>query len=75
MSDTSSIASFEELSEPQVEAFQTNEERKVERLRALVSRSAGNGGPARQLADDETPDVCYILQYKSWGGKLHNSEC
>lgn len=75
MSDTSSTASFEELSDPHViDAFQTNEERNVERLKTLVSRSVENGVPARQLADDENPDVCYVLQYKGWGGKLIDSK-
>ena len=75
MSDTSSIVSFEEVSDPHVfNGFHTTEERNVERLRAMVSRSAENGSSARKLSDGESPDVCYVLQYKGLGGKLIDSE-
>lgn len=74
MDDNSSIASFEEVANPSYEGFKTSEEKNIELLKALVSRSAANGGPAKELADDEVPDVCYVLQYKGWGGKLVDSK-
>ncbi|KAK7757947.1 hypothetical protein SLS62_000325 [Diatrype stigma] len=70
MDDSSSIASFEEVTRPSVESFKTTEEKNVELLKALVSRSAENGAAVKGLAEDEVLDVCYVLQYKGWGGKL-----
>ncbi|OTA87891.1 hypothetical protein M434DRAFT_399297 [Hypoxylon sp. CO27-5] len=73
MDETSSIASFEEIGpsgRPFGQGFASNEDRNVEKLRALVAKSSINGGAARELAEDEVPDVCYVLQYKGWGGKL-----
>lgn len=75
MSDTSSVVSFEELSDPHISnGYHMSEERTVERLKTMVSRSAENGSSARQLAADENPEVCYVLQYKGFGGKLIDSK-
>ncbi|KAI1097078.1 hypothetical protein F4804DRAFT_219122, partial [Jackrogersella minutella] len=74
MSDSSSIASFEDIGpagKPFGQGFgSTDEDKNIEKLRALVARSTANGGAARELSEDEVPDVCYVLQYKGWGGKL-----
>lgn len=74
MDDNSSVASFEEVVKPSFEGFKTSEEKNVELLKALVSRSAENRSTAKELAGDEVPDVCYVLQYKGWGGKLIDSK-
>ncbi|KAI1407577.1 P-loop containing nucleoside triphosphate hydrolase protein [Hypoxylon sp. FL1857] len=77
MDETNSIASFEEIGpsgkpprQGFVHGFDSHEDKDIEKLRALVARSSGNGGAARELGDGEVPDVCYVLQYKGWGGKL-----
>ncbi|KAI1138283.1 P-loop containing nucleoside triphosphate hydrolase protein [Hypoxylon sp. FL0543] len=77
MDETSSIASFEEIGpsgRPFGQGFGpslgSNQDKNVEQLRALVAKSSINGGAERELAEDEVPDVCYVLQYKGWGGKL-----
>ncbi|KAI0839056.1 P-loop containing nucleoside triphosphate hydrolase protein [Hypoxylon sp. FL0890] len=77
MDETSSTASFEEIGpsgrpfgQGFGPSFGSSEDRNVEKLRALVAKSSVNGGADRELAEDEVPDVCYVLQYKGWGGKL-----
>ncbi|RYO76570.1 hypothetical protein DL766_005482 [Monosporascus sp. MC13-8B] len=69
MDDNCSVTSFEELDKPSHGGFESSEERNIERLKALIARSAASGGSARELADNEVPDVCYVLQYKGWNGK------
>ncbi|KAI2465143.1 P-loop containing nucleoside triphosphate hydrolase protein [Annulohypoxylon bovei var. microspora] len=74
MDDASSIASFEEIG-PSNKPFGqgsglSDEDKNIRKLRALVARSAANGGVASELSEDEVPDICYVLQYKGWGGKL-----
>ncbi|RYP71740.1 hypothetical protein DL769_004629 [Monosporascus sp. CRB-8-3] len=68
--DNCSVTSFEEVDKPSPEGFKSSEERKIERLKALIAKSAASGSTARELADNEVPDVCYVLQYKGWSGKL-----
>lgn len=73
MDETSSTASFEEIGpsgRPFGQGFGSNQDQYVDKLIALVTKSSINGGAARELAEDEVPDVCYVLQYKGWGGKL-----
>ncbi|KAI0377552.1 P-loop containing nucleoside triphosphate hydrolase protein [Hypomontagnella monticulosa] len=73
MDDNSSIASFEEIgpSKPLGVGFRSSEEDKnVEKLKAMIAKSASNGGTAKELSEGEIPDVCYVLQYKGWDGKL-----
>ncbi|KAI2604300.1 P-loop containing nucleoside triphosphate hydrolase protein [Hypoxylon fragiforme] len=67
--DISSFNSFEEI-EPLPAACQDDEYNNIEKLKALVARSAANGDAATELVEDEVPDICYILQYKGWLGKL-----
>ncbi|RYP00792.1 hypothetical protein DL764_006396 [Monosporascus ibericus] len=69
MDDNCSVTSFEEVGKPSHEDFKSSEERNIERLKALIARSAASGSTARELADDEVPDVCYVLQYQGWAGK------
>ncbi|KAI1772594.1 P-loop containing nucleoside triphosphate hydrolase protein [Hypoxylon cercidicola] len=74
MDDASSIASYEEIG-PSNREFgygfgSSDEDKNVEKLKALIAKSAANGGAAKELAEDEVPNVCYVLQYKGWGGKL-----
>ncbi|XXH03012.1 hypothetical protein Hte_009402 [Hypoxylon texense] len=74
MDDASSIASYEEIG-PSNRGFDqgfgpSEEDKHVERLKALIAKSAANGDVAKELAEDEVPNVCYVLQYKGWGGKL-----
>ncbi|RYP72646.1 hypothetical protein DL770_007933 [Monosporascus sp. CRB-9-2] len=69
MDDNCSVTSFEEVDNPSPEGFKSSEERNIERLKALIARSAASGSMARELADNEVPDVCYVLQYKGWSGK------
>ncbi|KAI0881424.1 P-loop containing nucleoside triphosphate hydrolase protein [Annulohypoxylon maeteangense] len=74
MDDTSSTASFEEIG-PSIKPFEpssefSDEDKNVRKLRALVEKSVINDGTSGGLAEDEVPDVCYVLQYKGWGGKL-----
>ncbi|KAI1454557.1 P-loop containing nucleoside triphosphate hydrolase protein [Annulohypoxylon moriforme] len=74
MDDASSTASFEEIGTSnklfgQGPGF-NDEDKNVQKLRALVAKSAADDGQANELAEDEVPDICYVLQYKGWGGKL-----
>ncbi|KAI1209772.1 P-loop containing nucleoside triphosphate hydrolase protein [Annulohypoxylon truncatum] len=74
MDDTSSTASFEEIS-PSNKPFGqgsgfNDEDKNIQKLRALVEKSAIDDSAASELAEDEVPDVCYVLQYKGWGGKV-----
>lgn len=73
MDDSSSTASFEEIgpsNNPFGKGFDpTEEDKNVEKLKALIAKSAANAGAPRELDEDETPEICYVLQYKGWGGK------
>ncbi len=55
MEDTSSIASFEDIA-PSTDHIQDE---------LLVDTSS-----SADLADDDVPDVCYVLQYKEVGKGL-----
>ncbi|KAI1077613.1 P-loop containing nucleoside triphosphate hydrolase protein [Whalleya microplaca] len=75
MDDNSSIASFEEIGPSYKDAksnvdFKFNEEANIERLKTFIAKSAARDNIARELDADEIPDVCYVLQYKGWGGKI-----
>ncbi|KAI1500145.1 P-loop containing nucleoside triphosphate hydrolase protein [Biscogniauxia marginata] len=71
MSDSSSTASFEDIGpSSNVFEFKLPEELNIEKLKALVDKSAPNGTAAQELPEDEVPDVCYVLQYRGLGGKL-----
>ncbi|RYP41887.1 hypothetical protein DL767_000716 [Monosporascus sp. MG133] len=69
MDDNCSVTSFEEVDKPSPEGFKPSEERDIKRLKALIAKSAPSGSTARELAENEVPDVCYVLQYKGWSGK------
>lgn len=74
MDDSCSIASYEEIG-PANKPFRqgsgfSDEEQNVRKLRDLVDKSTINDGAAGELAKDEVPDICYVLQYKGWGGKV-----
>ncbi|KAI5921080.1 P-loop containing nucleoside triphosphate hydrolase protein [Camillea tinctor] len=79
MDDSSSIDSFEEINHSPISNKSTNsspfqwkssEDKNFEKLKCLIAKSAAKGNVARELVEDEVPDVCYVLQYKGWGGKL-----
>ncbi|KAI1492700.1 P-loop containing nucleoside triphosphate hydrolase protein [Biscogniauxia mediterranea] len=79
MDDSSSIGSFEEINHSPISSKSTNsspfqwkssEEKNIEKIKCLISKSAASGKAIRELVEDEVPDVCYVLQYKGWGGKL-----
>ncbi|RYP65441.1 hypothetical protein DL771_008313 [Monosporascus sp. 5C6A] len=72
--DNCSVTSFEELDRPSHEGSKSSEERHIERLKALIAKSVASGSAARELADNEVPDVCYVLQYKGWDGKPVDGE-
>jgi len=72
MDDNSSIASFEEVSQPN-----TLSRRRVDReglredLRERARARLGiQTSASPDLSDDEVPDVCYVLQYKEFGSKV-----
>ncbi|KAI1758918.1 P-loop containing nucleoside triphosphate hydrolase protein [Hypoxylon sp. FL1150] len=76
MDDTSSIASYEEIG-PENRGFgfekglgPNDEEKHVEKLRALIAKSTVINEATKELAEDEVPSVTYVLQYKGWGGRL-----
>ncbi|KAI1642074.1 P-loop containing nucleoside triphosphate hydrolase protein [Daldinia loculata] len=71
MDDNSSVASFEEIS-PSGKVFGLGEDKNIEKLRALVAKSVVDGGAATEITEDEVPDICYVLQYKAFSGKLVN---
>ncbi|KAI1375462.1 P-loop containing nucleoside triphosphate hydrolase protein [Hypoxylon crocopeplum] len=50
----------------------SGEDINIKKLKSLIAKSATNGDKATELAEDEVPDVCYVLQYKEPGGKLNN---
>ncbi|KAI0178526.1 P-loop containing nucleoside triphosphate hydrolase protein [Hypoxylon sp. FL1284] len=74
MDDTSSVASFEKIGPsrrgPNQGFGHPEDVKHVEKLKALVARSAANGGAAKELAEDDVTDVCYVLQYRGWDGRL-----
>ncbi|OTB17221.1 hypothetical protein K445DRAFT_315859 [Daldinia sp. EC12] len=69
MDDSSSVASFEEIG-PSHQMLGLGEDEHIEKLRALVAKSSVTGGVATDVAEDEVPDIFYVLQYKGFGGKL-----
>ncbi|RYP49565.1 hypothetical protein DL768_004767 [Monosporascus sp. mg162] len=74
MDDNCSVTSFEEVDNPSPGGIRSREEKNIERLKALIARSAASGSTARELADNEVPDVCYVVQYKGRRGKLVESK-
>ncbi|KAK8016738.1 ATPase [Apiospora rasikravindrae] len=82
-SDTDSIASYEEIhprpqaqaqAQPQalvegIGAFKLKEERNVEKLRSLVLK---DGEANTALAEGDVPDICYVLQYKGFAGRVYD---
>ncbi|KAI0598477.1 P-loop containing nucleoside triphosphate hydrolase protein [Biscogniauxia sp. FL1348] len=79
MDDSSSIGSFEEINHSPISnksthsspfQWKSSEEKNIEKLKCLIAKSGAKGKAARELVEDEVPDVCYVLQYKGWGGKL-----
>ncbi|KAK8104750.1 ATPase [Apiospora kogelbergensis] len=76
-SDTDSIVSYEEIhprrqdqgQQEGIGAFKLKEERNIERLRNLV---LGDKETNTELPEGEVPDICYVLQYKGLGGRLHD---
>lgn len=78
-SDTDSIASYEEIhsrrqdqgQQEGIGAFKLKEERNIERLRNLV---LGDKETNTELPEGEVPDICYVLQYKGLGGRLHDGK-
>ncbi|KAI1465295.1 P-loop containing nucleoside triphosphate hydrolase protein [Daldinia caldariorum] len=69
MDDSSSMASFEEIGSCH-RALGLGEDKNTEKLKTLVAKSAANGTTATDVAEDEVSDICYVLQYKGFGGKL-----
>jgi hypothetical protein len=73
----SSIAGFEDIG-PRArymddEDYKPIEERTVDRLKALVAKSAA--AAAREIPEGQVPDVIYTLQYKErFGGKVTERE-
>ena len=78
-SDTSSIASYEEIhprregqgQQEGIGAFKLKEERDIERIRHLV---LGDKETNTELPEGDVPDICYVLQYKGIGGRLHDGK-
>ena len=80
MDDASSTASFEVINASNRPTGQnapvigppvfSDEDKNIQKLRALVAKATVSDDTASGLAEDEVPDVCYVLQYKGWGGKL-----
>ncbi|KAK7999632.1 ATPase [Apiospora arundinis] len=75
-SDSDSIASYEEIhsrrkdkDQEGIGAFKLKEERNIEKLRDLVLKDRDTN---TELPEGEVPDICYVLQYKGLGGRLHD---
>ncbi|KAK7914204.1 ATPase [Apiospora marii] len=75
-SDTDSIASYEEIyprdpgqEQKGIGGFKLKEERNVEKLRSLVLKE---GLASSELKEGEVPDICYVLQYKGFGGRVYD---
>ncbi|KAK7961975.1 ATPase [Apiospora aurea] len=75
-SDTDSVVSYEEINprpksqaQEGIGAFKLKEERNIEKLRSLVLQ---NGEANTELAEGDVPDICYVLQYKGIGGRVHD---
>lgn len=74
-SDNISNASFEQIGPKRTSDFEDfgdfgfGEEKHMAKLKPLVVKSAAHGA-AKELAEGEVPDVCYILQYESLSGKV-----
>ncbi|KAK8009118.1 hypothetical protein PG991_011669 [Apiospora marii] len=75
-SDTDSIASYEEIyprppgqEQKGIDGFKLKEERNVEKLRSLVLKE---GLASSELKEGEVPDICYVLQYKGFGGRIYD---
>ncbi|KAH9892041.1 P-loop containing nucleoside triphosphate hydrolase protein [Xylariomycetidae sp. FL2044] len=69
MDDNISVTSYEDISPPRPDR-KVADETGLDKLKALIARSAANGDSAEGLIPDEVPDVCYVLQYQGWGGKI-----
>lgn len=77
-SDTDSIASYEEIyprppgqEQEGIGGFKLKEERNVEKLRSLILK---DGQAGTELKDGEVPDICYVLQYKGFGGRVYDGK-
>ncbi|KAK8071924.1 ATPase [Apiospora saccharicola] len=76
-SDTDSIASYEEIyprppggqEQQGIGAFKLKEERNVEKLRSLILK---DGQAGTELKESEVPEICYVLQYKGFGGRVYD---
>ncbi|KAI1801168.1 P-loop containing nucleoside triphosphate hydrolase protein [Daldinia bambusicola] len=69
MDDSSSVASFEEVSSYH-KTPGLSEDENIAKLKALVAKSAANGAAATDIDEDEVSDIWYVLQYRGFGGKL-----